>query len=289
MNRLTLPLALLLGCGLTDDLPPAVELPVRLNEIMANSETEPDWVEIYNLSDAPVLLEGWRLSDDSAEWRLPASAALAPRGFLVLLCDGEGDGSAPFKLSSGGERLSLSDPQGRLVDALEFGPQDSARSLARLTDGVGEWGVGVPTPGASNAGGEAADGGQDAPPPVVMINEVMVDAGDGAGWVELYHPEAPPPFAGWRLSARGGDVALPASPLPSAGLTLLTLNPSGGADLALSLSAAGDTLSLLDAVGAEVDRITLPALAPGQSYGRTPDGGAGLGVLPRPSPGQPNL
>ena len=87
-----------------------------------------DWVEIFNPKQDPVDLDGWFLSDDPNElqkWAFP-KVILKPAQFLVVFASGR-DLAEPgqelhtnFKLSRGGEYLSLAHPDFSIVH--EFRP-----------------------------------------------------------------------------------------------------------------------------------------------------------------------
>ena len=114
----------------------ATDSPLVITEFMASNSTVladeegeyPDWLEIFNRSDAPVELAGWRLTDDANDldgWRFPAMT-LGPGEFLLVFASGNDrrDPQAPlhtdFRLSVNGEYLALIDPD-RAV-AHEFAP-----------------------------------------------------------------------------------------------------------------------------------------------------------------------
>ncbi len=88
-----------------------------------------DWIELSNLSSAPVNLLNWSLTDSPGsltKWRFPATN-LPPGGFLVVFAS-EKDRRVPgaplhtnFKLSAGGEFLALVEPDGVTV-ASRFAP-----------------------------------------------------------------------------------------------------------------------------------------------------------------------
>lgn len=85
-----------------------------------------DALELQNISDQPVQLAGYYLSDDRhnlTKFRLP-SAVLQPGAFFTVLCRDDTDSttSCGFKLSSGGESVYLSNGQGRVVDVLNIPP-----------------------------------------------------------------------------------------------------------------------------------------------------------------------
>lgn len=82
-----------------------------------------DWLELYNPGSQSVNLDGWYLTDDSAdltEWRIPA-VTLAPKAFLVVFCSKKNrtDPTKPlhtnFKISAGGGYLALVEPDGVTV------------------------------------------------------------------------------------------------------------------------------------------------------------------------------
>jgi len=128
--------------------------PLRLNEWMASNVgavTDPadgrgdDWLELYNPTENPVSLTGWRLRDLSptpTEYVLPGGYVLAPGARLVAWCDEETAQNAPpdslhlpFSLSAEGETLTLAAPDGTVIDQVSFGPQVANVSSGRVPDG----------------------------------------------------------------------------------------------------------------------------------------------------------
>jgi len=111
--------------------------PVVINEFMAvNASTltdldqeYSDWIELHNVSDRTVNLDGWHLTDeadDPTKWDLP-SVVLQPGAFHVVFASGK-DRRNPawelhtnFKLSGDGEYLGLILPDGQTV-AHEYAP-----------------------------------------------------------------------------------------------------------------------------------------------------------------------
>ena len=84
---------------------------VLVSEFMAdNGDTlidgdgnSPDWIELYNPTDAPVDLAGWCLTDDSDEldqWAFPSGGpidiVLDPGEYLVVFASGEDDDDYPY-------------------------------------------------------------------------------------------------------------------------------------------------------------------------------------------------
>lgn len=133
--------------------------PVRINEVnSANSvyqdmvgDTD-DWIELYNGTDAEFYLEGYYLSDSINKRfkdQFVPGTVIPAHGVLLVWADAQTNQSsarAPhmsFKLSSDGEGVWFSNPQGYLVDSVEFGdiPSNDAgtewTSLSRFPDGTG--------------------------------------------------------------------------------------------------------------------------------------------------------
>ncbi|RLD89925.1 MAG: hypothetical protein DRJ09_05845 [Bacteroidetes bacterium] len=151
-----------------------------LNEFMASNDSwnvpgdngdQPDWIEIYNTGDTPIDMGGWYASDalDTPDkYQLPTDDAtlttVPAHGFLVLICDGTGEGlHTNFKLSSGGEDIAISEDGITITDGYSFCDSGcdllnpgTDNSTGRDGDGNASWIVfekdasRQPTPGASN-------------------------------------------------------------------------------------------------------------------------------------------
>ncbi len=155
---------------------------IQINELLAINTTvayDPDFgefsdfVELHNVSDAPVNLAGYTLTDDPTDegkWALP-ELTLAPGQHLVIWTDGldkrPGDTAfvffknavqtmtalhTNFRLSGDGEYIGLFSPQGSLVDEITYCTQTSDVSYGRSTVDASQWlYFGEPTPGAVNS------------------------------------------------------------------------------------------------------------------------------------------
>lgn len=140
---------------------------VVINEFMAsNSNTIqdeggsfPDWVELYNTTDAEISLSGYFLTDDltnADKWAFP-DTTIAAKGFLLIWADDdekEGPLHASFNLSKGGEDVGLYKQNGNTFEAintLTYAEQTTDVSYGRNKDGSEEFVfINQPTPGASN-------------------------------------------------------------------------------------------------------------------------------------------
>ena len=114
-----------------------------------------DWIEIHNLSDEPISLLGYHISDDSGEpakWTFP-DVSVQPSGYLTIWADNDpeqGKLHCNFKLSADGEEIILSDGGGRIVDQFIYGSQESDVSFGRWPNGTGNFRSMIPTYNISN-------------------------------------------------------------------------------------------------------------------------------------------
>ncbi|MEQ1503310.1 MAG: lamin tail domain-containing protein [Myxococcota bacterium] len=139
----------------------------------------------------------------------------------------------------------------------------------------------------------------------LVVNEVL--AKNDAAWVdpdsaecpeyddfvELYNPgDAIPSLAGWTLTDDDGGVfAFPAIPLGAGALLVVVADEDpdqGELHAPFGVSSDGETVSLVDPAGAEVDRVDVPALDGDVAWGRYGDGGERWRVQAIPTPGAPN-
>lgn len=137
---------------------------VVLNEWVANNTTgqtdevgeREDWVELYNTGAQSAELSGTCLSDEptkAGKWCFPEGVVVEPHGFLLVFADNEADGPlhASFKLSTQGETLVLTAPDGTELDRVTFGAQRQDTAQGRLPDGTGAVvTLGAPSPAAPN-------------------------------------------------------------------------------------------------------------------------------------------
>jgi hypothetical protein len=108
---------------------------VVINEIFYNAPEDWDdlqWIEIHNTSDQAADLAGWAL-DDGKIYTFPAGTTLPAKGYLVVALDlkrfaqfYKEHALGPLKrpLKRGGEKLSLKDAWGKVIDSARF--QDRA-------------------------------------------------------------------------------------------------------------------------------------------------------------------
>ncbi len=138
-----------------------------INELMADNDSTfsdefgeyDDWLEIYNPTDADVLLSGYHLTDDYADqlqWSLP-DTSIPAGGYLVIWCDEDtlqGPLHANFRLSADGEFIGLFGPAADgnpPVDTKVFDPAIAEVAFGRYPDAGHTWQLlPTPTPGGPN-------------------------------------------------------------------------------------------------------------------------------------------
>ncbi len=143
---------------------------VVINEICASNRTgltdgygqREDWVELFNLTGAPLNIGGWYLTDKTSEptkWQIPAGVNIPANGHIVFICSGRDayDGTrwhTNFGISQmDEERITLTNDALITVDNYKLTtPTQRNHSHARLVSGGLVWGKStVPTPGAANS------------------------------------------------------------------------------------------------------------------------------------------
>ncbi len=140
------------------------ESPVAINELMASNTSTmadqdgeyDDWIELHNLTEQPVDLSGWHLSDNPdhlGKWSFPEGTFLDADAYLIVWADEDGsqDGlHASFKLSAGGEDLILTDPGFTIGQHVVFPAQAPDLGYARVPNGTGDFVPQAPTFRAHN-------------------------------------------------------------------------------------------------------------------------------------------
>ena len=113
-----------------------------------------DWIELYNGNSHEINLANYGLSDkpNEVKWAFP-EIIIQPNEYKIIYLTGQTKNGpyANFSLKSGGgETLSLRNPNGKVVDAVETIKLPKNNSLAR--DSQGNWMISnKPTPGFENS------------------------------------------------------------------------------------------------------------------------------------------
>ncbi len=134
---------------------------VYISEVMSSSGNGNDWVELYNASTQSVNLEGFGLSDSMGrprKWQFPTGAALGPGEYTVVSLDGTNSQAngyhSNFKLlRAGGEVMSFSDSNGRVLDKINLPLVPTDVSYGRTGSLEGFFYFDAPTMGSANGKG----------------------------------------------------------------------------------------------------------------------------------------
>jgi len=148
---------------------------VVINEVMYNpptsmgSDSNYEWVELYNPNDFSVSVEGWWIGDDEdagrgSGIRFKEGTMIPPHGYLVVcrntsavvLYYSDRDenfnplavytgANATFHLSNSGDVLLLVDADGNVVDRAEYNPTLGANGNGKTLERKpsGEWAEGI--------------------------------------------------------------------------------------------------------------------------------------------------
>ena len=264
------------------------ETPVAITEVLLSSSAYPyegklcDVVEVTNLSDSKVNMEGWYLSDGGNPYEYAFSqVSLNPGETISVICS---DSTTGFSLSSG-EILRLTAPNHLITEVTVQEMKDSGLSLSYSNEQYTfmEPSIGYPnTPiGKIAFSGEAT---RDA----LRINELMTanteyllsSYGISSDWVELYN--------GSNVAVNLSDYfltddmnspykyQLPDRTLEPKSYYLIMLSNSpekltvGYDVISLPLSSDGDTLYLCKD-GFAQDATIIPSLQINTSWGRDPE------------------
>lgn len=225
---------------------------IRINEVLANSATLADQVELHNFGNVPITLTGWSLTDDAlVPAKFPLPVTTIPAGgfatFSSALLGLDRDGDAVLLYQGATQR-----------DAVTFGAQIADLTIGRVIfDNVLSWKLGTPTLGAANNWTITAD--QSG----VRISEWFTSGSVlyASDWIELSNLAAyPADIAGLRITDTRSDAAAqhvvpPLSFIAANGFLKIIADGTGGNRLSFSLSEQQDDLYLADSNGAFLDAI----------------------------------
>lgn len=124
--------------------------PVRINEIESNDGTNSDWVELINISGAPVDISGWTLKDsaDAGAYTFATGTTVPANGYKVVEA---GSGGFGFSLDAGDSVRLFGADGTTLVESYAW-TSHAAQSFGRCKNGVGDFvDTLIPTKGAANA------------------------------------------------------------------------------------------------------------------------------------------
>ncbi len=198
--------------GKTEDAPAAQ---LRISEVMNRNRSvyadddgaHHDWVEIQNIGEYTVSLDGFSVTDDAEQpdKYVFENVVLKPQECVTVHLTGDKKESrflyAPFGLASSGDTVYLCNGES-VIDSLTVGESPENISYGRK-DGKEVW-FAIPTPGTANDGICAATLKElkSASYTGVMISEVCaVSESTETDWVELHNTSTVPlSLLGYRLT-----------------------------------------------------------------------------------------
>jgi len=238
-----------------------------------NDDREFEWIELANLGDAPLNLNGvrftggieWAWTHDI--WLQPGERVVVARNPAALASRYDTNGIAVFGpwdgyLDDSGENLKLEDPNNETILEFDYNDQwyseTDGRGASLVMDNLSaphnEWGrasnwkaswVWQGTPGRPEP---------DWEPDRVVINEWLAHSDTGQDWIELYNPgPSAVDISGWWLSddlARLGKFVIPPETvIPAGGYAVFTeaafnATHHPGCVVPFALSELGDEIHL---------------------------------------------
>ena len=253
----------------------------------ANGGTETGFVELANVTNAPVDVSGWIVASTGGNVALPASTIIAANGFLQIPWTYGTSPSAkvPAPTASTHGELTLTNAAAIRIDGVRYGPQALGYSFGRNGSA---WQLCVPTAGTANSAATTA--AQTS----LKINEWLANPSAGEDdWLELKNLDATKPIVLTELIVeKSGEPYRISAPSAIAASSWVRLYCNTGAKRAdailLQLPATGATLTLKTSVNTVIHTLTYAAQTSNVSQGLLPDGTGTTTTLGYPSPGAAN-
>ena len=269
-----------------------------------------DWIELYNATDAPIVLDGFSLGNDVRDNdKANLSGTVPAGGYLVIYCctdecvADDGHVCVPMGVSRYGESLYLFDAEGLQCAFLDV-PETPAKDVSYMLSEDGEYRfTATATPGRDNVyteyvppaeEPEDVDKDDDEPDALymglasrVIINEVLPSNGysiadrdgDRSDWVELYNPgDTAVNLEGWYLSDANRNLrkwAFPAVSIPAKGYLIVFLSgkESNESELHANFSLTeGETIKLYNSADNTYDAVEISVSRSNLSIGRDESG-----------------
>lgn len=140
---------------------------VVINEFVASADSAggiadpagayPDWLELYNNTNAAVTLDGYYLSNDRdflKHWAFPEGTQIGAGEFLIVWADRDVEESGlhtDFKLDKDGGQVFLTHEDFSIIDSVSYEEQNTNIASARIPNGTGDFINQTPTFNANNA------------------------------------------------------------------------------------------------------------------------------------------
>jgi hypothetical protein len=266
---------------------------ILMNEIYSRGTIEaPDWVEIYNGSENPADISGYKIYDAGGQsggklkMEFPTGSVIPGHGFIVIVVD---DGTeSGFGISSGGDEIWFENTTGNVIDNIACPAMETTQSFGRVPDGGATWQLlNEITRGTANS--------SELPEPIILINELYsTGTTENPDWVEVYNASAfEANIGGYKIYDSGGQSGskpkkeFPAGTvIPSHGFAIIVVDDA--AESGFGLSSSGEQIWIENTSSVVADDVTFPALETGTSYGRFADGTENWITMGTVTPGAAN-
>ncbi len=186
---------------------------IIISEIMASNKSTiiddngnfTDWIEIHNVSNAPVHLKNYSLSDDAnnlSKWKFP-KIIIEPDEYILIFASGQytkdGDNiylHTNFKLNSANDSLYLCNPDSTILSSIKIESHTEDISYGINPDSSEWFFYNEPTPGYINTHDKQVElSGRSLFDSDIIINEVMPIGSsvlrdedfEESDWIELYN------------------------------------------------------------------------------------------------------
>jgi hypothetical protein len=265
---------------------------IRINEILANSSTGTDMIELHNAGGVDVDIAGMKISDDplTPKYIFPAGSNI-PAGGNFLFSAETVNG---FALSADGDGVYLFDGVNTIVDSITFGLQIQDLTLGRTGHDGNTWTLCTPTLGAANIAQPQGDATR------VFINE-WLSSGDvfhADDFIELYVASSQPVnVSGFHMSdspdAEPARYTFPPySYLAGSSFKVMVADNDtllGANHLNFKLDANVEWIALYDSALTLLDIVAFTNQQPDVAQGRLPDGGSTIVSFALPTSGLSNV
>jgi hypothetical protein len=183
-----------------------IKAQVVINELSSNSN--PEWVELYNSSNEIVSISDWKITDGNTNTSddLTLNGCIVSQGFRSF------GRSSGWLNDTGGDTINLKDPNGNQINQVIYGSEgivgipQSGKSASRIPDGDQNWQIldsptqrnddcQIPSPSSSpTPASTPVQTPTVTPSPTpndylnLFISEYFPYPDSGNEWVEIYNP-----------------------------------------------------------------------------------------------------
>lgn len=253
-----------------------------------------EWIEVFNNNPQEVDLSSWQIQDKVGKittYTFPQGTKISPQGFLVLIRP-----ETKIVLNNDGDEVSLLQPNGKLVETINYEKAPSGQSFARK-DSSFSWTTTL-TPGKANIITQPESEAEKEEPPTqsssetkisqpqdqqkegtiiypsgIFINEILpspTGPDETEEWIEIFNStNSGVDLSGWRIQDTKGKTKTYTFPkdtkISSQGFLVLK-RP----ETKITLNNDGDGLNLILPDGKIIDSVNFGKAPQGQSYNRTP-------------------